>query len=542
MHEAFCFWSYADCARGRARGGLRDRAGLARLHEPVAGRAPLRPGRDAAPGGRARARRCRGRTRTCGSSPGGPRREARARPGVRGAGRAVDAAAVGAGVRPAGLGRCGATTPFHGSLHTEGGPTWKPLSVLGTTLLAPLDRDAEPRVGGARADGRAARARGRVRARRAARGPARRGGRRARDGAQPVVAAQQRARQLRGLARRRGAVERARAPRRAPPRGARARRRRRPAAAGGVAVPRPLRAVAVRGRATASRRSPALVAIGVAGCCPTRSARTACSPPATRRARPPRRAPRSSPTCRSSPCCGTPSSSSASSPLPFAVAALVPWRRASPVLRVMALAGGRLRADRRRHRAGRLRRQPALPRAGRGAGLRARRGRRRAARRSPLAVALAVALAITQAGHLRRDLESIDWRAQQREQLDVALARAGGVRGARARAATCSRATTGARSSPRGWTPTSPSSTRPRDGARRARPRARRGAAARYEPDRIPARPDAPRRGARLGDLDGTARSLIGWAHGRRSGHQGLDPRHRRRHAARPPLAHRRRA
>ena len=33
---------------------------------------------------------------------------------------------------------------FHGGLHTEGGPTWKPLSVLVTTLLAPLDRDAEP--------------------------------------------------------------------------------------------------------------------------------------------------------------------------------------------------------------------------------------------------------------------------------------------------------------------------------------------------------------------------------------------------------------
>ena len=33
---------------------------------------------------------------------------------------------------------------FHGHLDTRGGPTWKPLSVLGTTLLAPLDRDAEP--------------------------------------------------------------------------------------------------------------------------------------------------------------------------------------------------------------------------------------------------------------------------------------------------------------------------------------------------------------------------------------------------------------
>ena len=33
---------------------------------------------------------------------------------------------------------------FHGHLDTRGGPTWKPLSVLATTLLAPLDRDAEP--------------------------------------------------------------------------------------------------------------------------------------------------------------------------------------------------------------------------------------------------------------------------------------------------------------------------------------------------------------------------------------------------------------
>ena len=33
---------------------------------------------------------------------------------------------------------------FHGTLHTRGGPTWKPLSVLGTTLLAPFDRAAEP--------------------------------------------------------------------------------------------------------------------------------------------------------------------------------------------------------------------------------------------------------------------------------------------------------------------------------------------------------------------------------------------------------------
>jgi hypothetical protein len=45
----------------------------------------------------------------------------------------------------------------------------------------------------------------------------------------------------------------------------------------------------------------------------------------------------------------------------------------------------------------------------------------------PLAVALAVALAITQFGHLRDDVDSIAWRAQQREHLDLAIERAGGL-------------------------------------------------------------------------------------------------------------------
>jgi hypothetical protein len=42
------------------------------------------------------------------------------------------------------------------------------------------------------------------------------------------------------------------------------------------------------------------------------------------------------------------------------------------------------------------------------------------------AVVLAVALALTQAGHIERDLDSIAWRASQRENLDVAIERAGG--------------------------------------------------------------------------------------------------------------------
>ena len=113
-------------------------------------------------------------------------------------------------------------------------------------------------------------------------------------------------------------------------------------------------------------------------------------------------------------------------PAPFVVAALVPWRRASPVLRALALAGVAyvliIAVTSQAGFAGNPRYLvPAealfCVLAGVGA---ARLG-------LPLAVALAVALAITQAGHIRRDLESIGWRAQQREQLDVALARAGGA-------------------------------------------------------------------------------------------------------------------
>jgi hypothetical protein len=108
---------------------------------------------------------------------------------------------------------------------------------------------------------------------------------------------------------------------------------------------------------------------------------------------------------------------------PFAVAALV---RPAPVVRTLALAGAAyvliVAVSAQAGFAGNPRYLvPAealfCVLAGIGA---ARLGR-------PLAVALAVALAITQAGHVRRDLESVAWRAQQREQLDVAIARAGGL-------------------------------------------------------------------------------------------------------------------
>ena len=93
---------------------------------------------------------------------------------------------------------------LHGHLDTEGGPTWKPLSVLGTTLLAPLDRDAEPvwaalgRMGGLLAPAGAYVLGERLAGRLAAPSPRWRW-RSARGGCST------RRRQLRGLARRRGA-------------------------------------------------------------------------------------------------------------------------------------------------------------------------------------------------------------------------------------------------------------------------------------------------------------------------------------------------
>jgi len=111
---------------------------------------------------------------------------------------------------------------------------------------------------------------------------------------------------------------------------------------------------------------------------------------------------------------------------PFAVAALVPWRRTDPACRALALAGAAyvliVAVSSQAGFAGNPRYLvPAealfCVLAGVGA---ARFG-------LPLAVALAAALAITQAGHIGRDLDSVAWRADQREQLDVVIARAGGA-------------------------------------------------------------------------------------------------------------------
>jgi hypothetical protein len=111
---------------------------------------------------------------------------------------------------------------------------------------------------------------------------------------------------------------------------------------------------------------------------------------------------------------------------PFAVAALVPWRRASPTARALALAGAAyvliVAVSAQAGFAGNPRYLvPAealfCVLAGVGA---ARFG-------APAAVVLAVALAITQYGHVRDDLRSIGWRAQQREHLDLAIERAGGA-------------------------------------------------------------------------------------------------------------------
>ena len=111
---------------------------------------------------------------------------------------------------------------------------------------------------------------------------------------------------------------------------------------------------------------------------------------------------------------------------PLAVAALVPWRAADGTRRALALAGAAyvliVAVSSQAGFAGNPRYlvpAEALFCALAGAGA-ARLAR-------PLAVAFAVALAVTQAGHIGRDLESIGWRASQRENLDVAIARAGGL-------------------------------------------------------------------------------------------------------------------
>jgi hypothetical protein len=114
---------------------------------------------------------------------------------------------------------------------------------------------------------------------------------------------------------------------------------------------------------------------------------------------------------------------------PFAVAALVPWRRAGPVPRAMAFAGVAYVLIVAVSAQGGFAGNPrylvpaeALFCVLAGAGV-ARFGRA-----APIAAGvLAVALALTQAGHIERDLDSIAWRASQRENLDVAIERAGGL-------------------------------------------------------------------------------------------------------------------
>src|SRR5215217_3752616 len=87
---------------------------------------------------------------------------------------------------------------------------------------------------------------------------------------------------------------------------------------------------------------------------------------------------------------------------PFAVAALVPWRRASPTVRALALAGAAY---------------VLIVAVSAQAGFAG----------NPRYLVPAVALALTPCGHVRDDLRSIAWRARQRENLDVAIARTGGA-------------------------------------------------------------------------------------------------------------------
>ena len=314
---------------------------------------------------------------------------------------------------------------FHGDLHTEGGPTWKPLSVLFTTLLAPLDRDAEPvwaalgRMGsllalaGAYALGErlAGRLAGMVAALVMALSPwwLLNG---ALGNSEGWLAAAVLWSVLAHLA-----------------------GRRRAALALGVAAgllrPEVWPFLGLYGLwlwREGDRVAPAvgLVAIGVGWLLPDAlgtdglfaagdSARAPASKGSAQLADVPFLA-----------VLWDAVEQLGIVPAPFVVAALVPWRRASPVLRALALAGVAyvliIAVTSQAGFAGNPRYLvPAealfCVLAGVGA---ARLG-------LPLAVALAVALAIVQAGHIRRDLDSIGWRAQQREQLDVALARAGGV-------------------------------------------------------------------------------------------------------------------
>jgi hypothetical protein len=111
---------------------------------------------------------------------------------------------------------------------------------------------------------------------------------------------------------------------------------------------------------------------------------------------------------------------------PFAVVALVPWRRADPVLRALALAGGAyVLIVAVTSQAGFAGNPRYLVPAEALFCVLAGAGAARVPR--PLAVALAVVLAIASYGHVRDDLRSVAWRADQRRGLDVAIDRAGGA-------------------------------------------------------------------------------------------------------------------
>ena len=113
-----------------------------------------------------------------------------------------------------------------------------------------------------------------------------------------------------------------------------------------------------------------------------------------------------------------------------AIAALVPWRRAEPTVRAMALAAlayvAIVAVTAQAGFAGNPR--YLVPAAALGCVL-AGVGVARLGRYAlPAAAVVAAALAITQAGHLGRNLDSLEWRADQRRGLDAIIARAGGVR------------------------------------------------------------------------------------------------------------------
>ena len=171
---------------------------------------------------------------------------------------------------------------LHLDLSTVDGPSWKPLPVLLTTPFALFGGLAPGSVAVRRARRRHRRRRHGLPGRAAARRSAGRRSRRGRLRRRSVDAAQLGARQLRGPARGPGAGRGRPPPRRAHAPRLPLRDRRRAAAPRGVALHRPLRAVAVlaRSRARASSSSRAFAAAArFSGCCPSCGARATCCAP-----------------------------------------------------------------------------------------------------------------------------------------------------------------------------------------------------------------------------------------------------------------------